>query len=120
MLFEVKCYQTICHFDKNKHYLQHFVCVLGLDRCGLRYLGTFSWLLFGQLDLCIGEVVYSGKLNESREDEGKADSDEPVHCSGVRDLWKGVTSTDTKCRHGQDSGDAFSGVKNRTKSYICT
>lgn len=76
---------AICygHFEGNKNHLQHFLCVLDLDRRGLGHRGAFGWLLFGPLDLCVGEVVYSGKLNEGREDEGEADSDEPVHRSGV-------------------------------------
>lgn len=67
----------------NKNHLQHFLRVLDLDRRGLGHRGTFGRLLFGPLDLCVGEVVYSGELNEGREDEGEADGDEPVHRSGI-------------------------------------
>ncbi len=42
-----------------------------------------------------GEVVYSGKLNESREDEGVADGDEPVHGCGIGHLGQRVSRTDT-------------------------
>lgn len=34
----------------------------------------------------LGEVVYGSEFNECREDKGIADSDEPVHSSGVGHL----------------------------------
>lgn len=89
-----------------KHHLQHFFCVLHLDRRGLRPRGTFGRLLFGPLNLCIGEIVDSRKLNEGRKDEGEANGDEPVHGRGVGDLGEGVAGADAECRHGQDGCDA--------------
>lgn len=52
----------------------------------------------------LSEVVDCGKFNESREDKGIADSDEPVHGCGVGHFGKGVPGADTKCGHGQDGG----------------
>lgn len=52
-----------------------------------------------------GEVVDRCKLNQGGEDEGKANSDEPIHCCGVRNFGEGVAGADTERGHGQDGGD---------------
>lgn len=103
---------SICHSDK--HHLEHFLRVLDLHRCGLRYRRTFGQLPFGTLHLLISKVVYSSKFNKSREDKGEADSDEPVHRRGVRDLGKRMTRTDAQRRHGEDSSDAFNDKRRET------
>lgn len=54
----------------------------------------------GPAALC--EVIDSCKLNQSGEDKGVADGDEPVHGGGVGDLWKGVPRTYTECGHGEN------------------
>lgn len=41
------------------------------------------------------EVVYSGELNESREDKGVTDSNEPVHGCGIGHLGERVSRADT-------------------------
>lgn len=46
-----------------------------------------------------GEVVHSSEFNEGGEDEGEADSDEPVHGGGVGDFWQRVSSANTQSRH---------------------
>ncbi|KAF2986037.1 hypothetical protein EK904_002195 [Melospiza melodia maxima] len=51
--------------------------------------------------LPIGEVVDSCKLNECREDKGKAHGDEPVHGGGVGHLGQGVASADAQGGHGE-------------------
>lgn len=50
------------------------------------------------------EVIDGGKLNQSGEDEGVADSDEPVHGSGVGNLGKGVPGAYTQCCHRENGG----------------
>lgn len=50
------------------------------------------------------EVIDGGKLNQSGEDEGVADSDEPVHGSGVRNFRQRVPRTDAQSCHCQNSG----------------
>ncbi len=57
----------------------------------------------------LGEVVYSGKLNESREDKGVANGDEPVHGCGIGHLGQRVSRADTQGGHGKDSGHSCSG-----------
>ena len=104
-----------CATQRKKHHLQHFLCVFHLHWCGLGHRGTFGRLLFGPLSLCVGEVVDGSKLDEGREDKGKADGNEPVHRGGVRDLGEGVASTDTECRHGQDGGNAFDDSRKRQR-----
>lgn len=49
------------------------------------------------------EVIDSGKLNQSGEDKGVADGDEPVHGSGISNLGKRVPCTYTQCCHRENS-----------------
>lgn len=50
------------------------------------------------------EVIDSGKFNQSREDEGVADGDEPVHGGGIGNLGKGIPCTYTERCHGENGG----------------
>ncbi len=63
----------------------------------------------------LGEVVYGGKLNESREDKGVADGDEPVHGCGIGHLGQRVSRADTQGGHGKDSGHSCSRQSIRIK-----
>lgn len=65
-----------------------------------------------------GEVVDGRKLNQGREDEGKANSNEPIHGCGVRNFGKGVAGANTECCHGQDSGDTCI-TRRRQKLAMC-
>ncbi len=60
------------------------------------------------------EVIDSGKLNQSGEDKGVADSDEPVHGGGVGNLGKGVPRTYTQCRHCENSGYTWKYTQRKT------
>lgn len=53
------------------------------------------------------EVIDSGELDQGGEDKGVADSDEPVHGSGVGYLGKGVPCTYTQCGHSEDGGNTW-------------
>lgn len=52
-----------------------------------------------------GKVVDGRKLDQGREDEGKAHGDEPIHGRGIRNFWEGVAGADTECCHSQDGSD---------------
>lgn len=47
----------------------------------------------------LGEVVDSSKFNKCREDEGIADSNEPVHSSSIGHLGQWITGTNTQGCH---------------------
>lgn len=50
------------------------------------------------------EVIDGGKLNQSGEDEGVADGDEPIHGSSIGHLRKGVSGAYTQSCHRENSG----------------
>lgn len=92
---------------KEEDYRNHYAIApgKGKNRCsvgaGSGSVGAASFS-FG---LHSGEVVDSGEFDKSGEDEGEADSNEPVHSSGIRDFGERVAGTDAQRGHGQNGGD---------------